>query len=188
MEEGELLTTLSDPSQLWVYFQVPEREYLGYMREGRIDTGLQVRLRLANGEYFPYEGKITAIEAEFDNRTGTVAFRATFPNPERLLRHGETGNVVLTQRLPQAIFLPQQATFEVLDKKYVYVLEKDSTVHPRAIEVLAELPHWYVIRRGLSPEERFVVEGLNKIRVGDTLEGVFVPPEEILRRVELHAE
>jgi membrane fusion protein (multidrug efflux system) len=95
LEEGELLTTLTDNSELWVYFNLPERDYLDYMRRVRPDSTVKVKLELANGQIFPHEGVITAIEAEFDNTTGNVPVRATFPNPQRLLRHGETGNILI---------------------------------------------------------------------------------------------
>lgn len=188
LEEGELLTTLSDISQLWVYFNIPEVEYLAYKRALRPDSVLRVRLRMANGEIYPHEGWLSAIEAEFDNRTGNIPFRATFPNPEGLLRHGETGNIILTQRYPQALLIPQKATFELLDKKYVYVVDAEGKVQPRLIEVEAELPHLYIVRKGLSEKDRILLEGLNRVHAGDVITGVFVPPEKAYNELTLHAE
>lgn len=188
LEEGELLTTLSDISQLWVYFNIPEVEYLAYKRALRPDSVLRVRLRMANGEIYPHEGWLSAIEAEFDNRTGNIPFRATFPNPEGLLRHGETGNILLTQRYPQALLIPQKATFELLDKKYVYVVDAEGKVQPRLIEVEAELPHLYIVRKGLSEKDRILLEGLNRVHAGDAITGVFVPPEKAYNELTLHAE
>ena len=88
LDEGELLTELSDNSEMWVYFNVPEAEYLEYMKNSKAENGKEVRLIMANGEEFDHIGKITTIEADFDNHTGNIAFRATFPNPKGLLRHG----------------------------------------------------------------------------------------------------
>jgi len=188
LEEGELLTTLSDNSQLWVYFNVPEAEYLEYAQRLRRDSVIKVRLRMANGQLFPYEGVITAIEAEFDNKTGNIPFRATFPNPERLLRHGETGTILIRQPFPQALIIPQRATFEVLDKKYVYVVDEEGKVHSRPIEVEAELPHIYILKRGLSEKDRILMDGLNKVRENDKINAVFVPPEKAIAELHLHAE
>lgn len=81
LEEGELLTTLSDNSSMWVYFNVTEAEYLDYMTEHKGDTQKPVRLMMANHKMFPHEGKIETIEADFHPETGNIAFRATFPTP-----------------------------------------------------------------------------------------------------------
>ena len=88
---------------------------------------------LANGNKFQQIGKIGAIEAEFNNETGNIPFRADFPNPDGLLRHGQTGTVLIRRVLKDAIVIPQRATFEVLDKRYVYVVDKDDVVHQREI-------------------------------------------------------
>ncbi|MEZ6071276.1 MAG: efflux RND transporter periplasmic adaptor subunit [Pirellulales bacterium] len=124
VDEGDMLTTLSDNSVMWVYFNVPEREYLEY--KAGLDQGendLKIELVLANGEKFPSAGKIGAIEADFNNETGNIAFRADFPNPEGLLRHGQTGTVLISQVLKNALVIPQRATYEILAKKYAYVVE-----------------------------------------------------------------
>lgn len=189
LEEGELLTTLSDVSQLWVYFNVPEAEYLEYMRYRATDpTSKTVRLRMANGQVFDQEGKITAIESEFDNKTGTVAFRATFPNPDALLRHGETGNILMTLPLNNVWLIPQKATFEVLDKKYVYVVDKEGKIQARRIKIAAEFPHIYAVEKGLSENDRIVFEGLNKLRNGDRIKYHYVEPQQVLQQLDLYAE
>ncbi|MEW4567981.1 efflux RND transporter periplasmic adaptor subunit [Tautonia sp. JC769] len=118
--EGDVLTTLSDNSVMWVYFNVPEADYLRYMA-GR-DRYERIDLKLADGSIFPQPGKIGAIEAQFNNMNGNLAFRADFPNPDGLLRHGQTGTVIISRDLKGAIVIPQQATFELLDKQYVYVV------------------------------------------------------------------
>ena len=86
---------------------------------------LKVDLEMANGQLFDHEGIVETIEGEFDNETGNIAFRATFNNPDRLLRHGETGNVIVKNPYKNAILIPQKATFEVLDKKFVFVVDKN---------------------------------------------------------------
>lgn len=188
LEEGELLTTLTDNSELWVYLNLPERDYLDYMRRVRPDSTVKVKLELANGQIFPYEGVITAIEAEFDNTTGNVPVRATFPNPQRLLRYGETGNILFPRVYSGALLIPQRATYEVLDKKYVYVVGEDGKLSSRLIEVEAELPHLYIVSKGLSEKDRLLLEGLNRVHEEDFIEAQFVPPEKALEKLHLHAE
>ncbi|MEQ9379896.1 MAG: efflux RND transporter periplasmic adaptor subunit, partial [Pirellulales bacterium] len=130
IEEGGILTTLSDNSVMWVYFNVPEARYLEY-KEGleHENEELRIELVLANGKKFPQPGTIGAIEAEFNNETGNIAFRADFPNPGGLLRHGQTGTVVISRVEKNALVIPQRATFEILAKKYAYVVEEPDANH-----------------------------------------------------------
>jgi membrane fusion protein (multidrug efflux system) len=124
VEEGEILSTLSDNSVMWVYFNVPEADYLAYMANPNPQQqNLKIELELANLNKFNQPGKISAVEADFNNETGTVPFRADFPNPDRLLRHGQTGTVLISRVQDNAIVIPQRATFEVLAKRYVYVVD-----------------------------------------------------------------
>ena len=188
VEEGELLTTLSDNHEMWVYFNVPEAEYLNYASKVSADSVMEVSLKLANNQLFEYYGKVTAIEADFNPETGNIAFRATFPNPKGLLRHGETGNILVNRPLKGAQIIPQKATFEILDKKYVYVVGADHKVHARPIEVGAELPHLYEVISGLRASELILLEGLRKVSDGDEIEPDFRSPEELLGHLDLYAE
>lgn len=189
LEEGELLTTLSDNSRMWVYFNVPESEYLNHLYQ-KESTGVMavVRLKLANGEFFPEEGVIETIEADFNNETGNIAFRATFPNDARILRHGQTGRIHMPNSIQNALFVPQKATFEILDKKYVYVV-KDGKLHASEIEIGYELPHLYEVRKGISLSDTILVEGLRKVKDGEHVETKFKNQYEILNELnKLFAE
>ncbi len=189
IKEGEVLTTLSDNSVMWVYFNVPERRYLEYKRgEDRGESPI-IELMLADGSKFPYTGTIGAIEAKFNNETGNIPFRADFPNPKSLLRHGQTGNVLIHRTLHNAIVIPQRATFEILDKMYVYVVDKDNVVHQRPILVKHELDDIFVIEKGLKVNDRIVLEGVRQVRDGGNVEGYeFRKPEEALANQKNHAE
>jgi membrane fusion protein (multidrug efflux system) len=90
IDEGELLTSLSDNSQMFAYFNVSEPEYLNYKTSPKSNAANKVVLVLANNQLLPYSGFVETIESEFDNETGNIAFRAKFPNTDRLLKHGET--------------------------------------------------------------------------------------------------
>lgn len=189
VSEGDLLTVLSDNRQMWVYFNVSEREYLAYRRAHRPGEPETVRLRLANDEVFDHPGTIQTIEADFNNETGTIAFRAGFPNPEGLLRHGETGEIVMTTRLPGALVIPQKATFTNLDKVFVFVIDAQNRVRSREITVSDELPHLYVVTRGLRAGERILTEGLRRVRDGDVITPALRDTDEILREMgRLQAE
>ena len=185
LDEGELLTTLSDNSKMWVYYSVPEAEYLNYMQTADRAEKPHVRLRIANGQLFEQEGIVEAIEGEFDHETGNIEFRATFANPDKILRHGETGNVLMPIPYEHALVIPQKATFEILDKKYVYVVDKDNRLEQRAIEIAEEMDHVYVIRNGLGPDDRILIEGLRKVRNGDTIDVEYQEPEEAMSQLAL---
>ncbi|HQQ94885.1 MAG TPA: efflux RND transporter periplasmic adaptor subunit [Bacteroidia bacterium] len=189
VDEGDLLTTMSDNSKMWVYFNVPEAEYLNYKAKVKRDSIIPVQLRMANGQLFGKDGKVETIEADFNNETGNIAFRATFPNPEALLRHGETGNVQMTIPLNSALIIPQKATFEVLEKKYVFVIGTDKIVHQREILIAAEMPDIYVIKAGLRENERVLLEGIRKVKDGDALETyAYEEPTSVIRKLSVYVE
>ena len=189
IKEGDILTTLSDNSVMWVYFNVPEARYLEYMAGLDQDKEDQkIELVLANGSKFPQTGKIGAIEANFNNETGNIPFRADFPNPDGLLRHGQTGNVLIHRMLKNAIVIPQRATFEILDKRYVYVVDKDDVVHQREIVVQNEMDDIFVIKKGLDVNDKIVLEGVRQVRDGEKVEYEFRHPEEVLANQKNHAE
>jgi membrane fusion protein (multidrug efflux system) len=169
LEEGELLTVLADNSQMWVYFNVSESEYLAYRATHDVNDPVAVRLRMANNQIFDQEGVIQTIEADFNNETGTIAFRAGFPNPNGLLRHGETGKILMTTVLPRALVIPQKATFRVLDKTFVFVVTEDNVVRTREITLGEAIPHIYVVESGLEEGDRVLIEGLRRVREGDTI-------------------
>lgn len=189
IKEGDELTTLSDNSVMWVYFNVPEARYLEYMAGQSQDReSQQIELVLANGSLFKQSGKIGAIEANFNNETGNIPFRADFPNPDGLLRHGQTGKVLIHRTFSNAVVIPQRATFEILDKRYVYVVDKEDVVHQREIVVQNELDDIFVIKSGLAVNDRIVLEGVRQVRDGEKVEYEFRRPEEALANQKKHAE
>jgi len=189
VKEGDVLTTLSDNKLMWVYFNVPEARYFDYVANlDQAGDNRHIELMLANGRKFKHDGKIGAIEAQFDNKTGNIPFRADFPNPEGLLRHGQTGNVLIHQTLKDAIVIPQRATFEILDKRYVYIVDADDVVHQREIAVDHELDDIFVVSKGLNVNEKIILEGVRQVRDGDKIEYVIRTPEAAMANQKDHAE
>ncbi|KAA0133724.1 efflux RND transporter periplasmic adaptor subunit [Gimesia chilikensis] len=192
IEEGDVLTTMSDNSLMWVYFNVPEAQYLEYKAELDKDGGksdhLQIELKLANGEIFPQQGKIGAIEADFNNMTGNIPFRADFPNPEGLLRNGQTGTILIHRTLQNILVIPQRATFEILAKRYAFVVDKDNVVHQRDIEIEGEQDDIFVLKGGLKEGEKIILEGIRQVKDGDKIKYDFRDPQEVLSNLKYHAE
>jgi membrane fusion protein (multidrug efflux system) len=189
IHERDILTTLSDNRVMWVYFNVPEARYLEYMASrGQDKEDPKIELVLANGSKFPKTGKIGAIEAKFNNETGNIPFRADFENPDGLLRHGQRGNVLIHRSLKNALVIPQRAVFEILDKRYVYVVGKDGIVHQREIVIQNESENIFVIKKGLDVNDKIVLEGVRQVKDGEKVEYKFRPPEEAMANQKNHAE
>lgn len=188
LDEGELLTTLSDNSKMWVYFNVPEAEYLDYIMSADKDAKKEVELLMANNMQFNQKGIVETIEGDFNSETGNIAFRATFPNPDGILRHGETGSVLMSVPFKDVIIIPQKATFEILDKTYVFVVTKDNVVKQREISIGGELPHLYIISEGLSENDTILLEGIRMVKNDEEIHTKFLEPNKVLSELNLYAE
>jgi membrane fusion protein (multidrug efflux system) len=188
LDEGELLTTLTDNSKMWVYFNVPEAEYLDYAMSSHTEDKKQVKLKLANQQLYAESGVIEVIESNFNNTTGNIAFRASFPNPNKLLRHGQTGKILWPRSLKNVVMMPQKATYEVLEKKYVFLVDANGKVTSKEVKIAGELDHIYFVSEGLKPNEPFLLEGLRKVQNGDMIHFENVPSKELWESLHLHAE
>jgi len=196
--KGDLLTTLSDNSLMWVYFNVPEARYFEFkQREGKnpdnsrlelVDS--RVELRLADGTIFKHDaGNVVTVEGKFNNETGNIQFRADFPNPDRLLRHGQTGTILIHRRLHNAVVIPQRATFEILDKRYVFVVDKDNVAHQTPITIQHEMDDIFVIKSGVQPGDKIVLEGVQQAHDGHKIEDLeFEKPQDAMAHQKYHAE
>lgn len=188
VDEGELLTSLSDNSDVFTYFNVSESEYLNYETDVENRGNALVRLLLANGQLFDQAGEIETIESEFDNETGNIAFRARFPNPKGLLKNGETGKVQLTIPLRDALIIPQKATYEIQDKMYVFVVGNDGVIRSKNITVAGEMPDLYVVDDGLSEKDKILLDGVQTAKDDDKIDCKFVAPKEAFASLQLKAE
>lgn len=188
VDESELLTSLSDNSQMFAYFNVSEPEYLDYQTNVKNRGDNKVNLLLANSQQLKYQGNVETIESEFNNETGNIAFRARFPNPDRLLRNGETGKVQMTVPLHDALIIPQKATYEIQDKKYVFVVDEKGVVKSRDISIAGAMPDLYVVGNGLTENDRILLEGVQKVKDESRIEPQFKSPREVIGQLRLKAE
>lgn len=171
IDPGALLTTISDVHNVFAYFNISENEYLQYrktvtkgMKEDRL-----VNLLLADGTSYAFQGKIETSDGEFNENTGAIAFRARFPNPNKLLKHGASGKARLTTAVDNAIIIPQKATFEIQDKTFVFVVDKNNMVQMRAFKPGRRVAQYYIVEAGLKPGENIVYEGVQSIRQGSKI-------------------
>lgn len=187
VDEGDLLTSLSDNGGIFAYFNVSEPEYLNYQTHSAERENNQVSLIMANGEVFPNKGTIQTIEGEFDSESGNIAFRAKFPNSNQLLRNGETGKIQMTLPLKNALIIPQKATYEIQDQKYVFVVGKDGVARSKNIKVSYELPDIYVVSEGLDVGDKILLEGVQKVKDDQKVETKFQDPKKVLSSLKLQA-
>lgn len=188
LDDGDLITSLSDNSKLWVYFNVPEAEYLDFKQRDIAGKKTPVKLHLANNTLYNHDGFVETIEADFNNETGNIAFRANFPNPDGLLRHGETGNILMESTYKNAIIIPQKATFEILEKKYVFVVDKNNVVHQKEVKIAAEMPDLYVISGGLKKDAKILLEGIRKVKDGDKISYTYQSPKDVIPKLNVYVE
>lgn len=168
--EDELLTTISDTREVFAYFAISEREYLDLVKAAHGDRPRKVSLVLADGSTFPHEGTVDAIAGEIEPETGTLQYRARFPNPDQELKHGSSGKIVIESELKNAVLVPQKATFEVQGNVYVYAVDPQNVVHVKKLDVKQRLDDEFVIGSGLTANDRFVIEGLQHVKDGMAIE------------------
>lgn len=165
------LTTISDNSEVYAYFSLTEKDILGLTQGDRslnaaVSAMPAVKLRLADGSIYPLEGKVATVSGVIDSSTGASSVRARFANPDGVLRSGSTGQILIPNHADNVIMIPQKATFEVQDRRFVYVLnDSNKTVStPITVSPLDDGKN-YVVTGGLQPGQRVVVEGIGtKVR------------------------
>lgn len=189
VEVGDLLTTLSDNSEMWIYFNVPEADYLEYASHVQPEEVKRVSLVMANGKIFDQKGRVNVIEGEFNNKTGTIPFRADFPNPKGLLRHGETGSIRMQRTVKNALLVPQKSTFEFGGERFIFTVGKDDVIKQTKLEVADELEDLFVVKSGVTVDDRIIFEGQRQAHDGDKAEDYrFEEPKEAYAHLKLQAQ
>lgn len=178
VDQGAVLTTLSDNSEMQVVFNVSEADSQEYAAQAQTGENKQVTLVLANGKIFDQPGRLNVTEGKLDEKSGLTPMHAEFANPTGLLRNGESGMVRVWKMIKQAVLVPQNATFEKRDHHYVYVVEKDQVVKQREIKISAELENLFVVSEGVGAEDTIVFSGLGLAKDGAKAEGAEIEAPE----------
>ena len=183
------LTLLSDVSEIYAYFSLSEldfiafkNKYTGATLEEKLKNMPAVELLIADNSTYPEKGKMGIIDGQFDKSTGAISVRAVFPNPNGTLRNGNTGKVRMPQLLGNALVIPQESTFEIQDKTYVYILGKDKKVISKPVTISGKTDSYYFISEGLKPGDKIVYTGLGMLK-----DGAPVTPKAISSDSLLHA-
>ena len=169
------LTTVADISEMYAYFSMTERQLLAMIREGGsmkeiLESLPSVHLQLIDGSIYPDSGRVETISGVIDQTTGSVNMRALFPNAKNILRSGGTGNVVFPNPMENVIMIPQSATTEIQDKKFVFVVQPDNTLKNTEINVFTlNDGKYYYVTAGLKPGDKIVLEGVQNLKDGQAI-------------------
>ncbi|MDV3310443.1 MAG: efflux RND transporter periplasmic adaptor subunit [Cyclobacteriaceae bacterium] len=175
------LTVLSEIKEVYAYFSFSEREFLEFIKrfEGntiqeKISQMPLVELILADNTVYPYKGKVETVAGQFNSTTGAISFRASFPNASGLLRSGNTGRVRIPYSVDSAVVVPQESTFELQDKIFVFAVSDSNKVYSTPIRVADNVKNFYLVEAGLKPGDKIVYAGLDRLN-----DGAMIQPEPI---------
>lgn len=172
------LTTVSDNSQVYAYFSLNEKDLLKLTENGRyslnqkLDSLPPVKLRLANGETYAFDGKVATVSGVLDNTTGAAQVRALFDNTNGMLRSGSTGQIIIPEITKDAIVIPQKAVYELQDLRYVYTINDSNKAVSTQIKILDNNDgQTYVVTSGLEPGQVIAIEGVGTlVKEGSTIQ------------------
>ena len=180
------LTTVSNISSMEVYFSVTEKDAMALSAAG-LGSLPPVKLQLADGSIYAHEGKVIKMSGVIDQATGTVQLIATFTNPEKLLKSGGAGTIIIPRQATSAIIIPQSCVSEVQNKKFVYTLGKDNKVKYTEIKVDPQDDgNSFIVTDGLKAGDKYVTNGITKLN--DGMEIVPITPERYQQKIEEQAK
>lgn len=170
---AEPLTILSETKEVYAYFSLSETDFIQFKNqfpgntiEEKIKQMPPVELVLADNSVYPEKGKVGMAEGLFDRTAGTITFRATFPNAKGVLRSGNTGKIRIAKNLINTVVIPQEATYELQDKVFVFVVGDSNKVVSKPLTISATSGNYYLIQSGVSAGEKIVYTGLDRLRDG----------------------
>jgi len=182
----EPLTILSETREVYAYFSLSETDFMkfkdefpGKTIEEKIKQMPAVDLVLADNSVYPEKGKVEIAEGQFDRTTGTINFRATFPNAQGILRSGNTGKIRIARNLGNAIIVPQEATFEIQDKIFVYTVADSNKIVIKPITVSGRTTNYYYVSNGVNQGERIVLSSQSTLMMGGLRDGMPITPQMV---------
>ena len=188
MSTPEALTVLSELKTVYAYFSLSETDFLrfkeqygGATMEEKVAKMPPVELVLADGTTYPLKGKVQLVSGLFTDGTGSISFRAVFPNPDGQLRSGNTGKIRLPLALPASFVIPQEATFELQDKIFVFALGDSNKVAAIPIQHAGRKGNYYLLKDGIKPGTKIVFSGLDRLRDGAVIQPELLSIDSVLK-------
>jgi membrane fusion protein (multidrug efflux system) len=190
--ETQALTVLSDVKEVYAYFSMSEKAFLEFTSASagksiteKIKGMPAVELQLADKSTYPAKGRVELMEGQFDKNMGTIQFRAIFPNGEGLLRTGSTGKILIPQSSGTTLAVPQQSTYEIQDKVFVYILGDSNKVMSQPINVSGQTTAYYLVNKGLQPGQKIVFAGMDRLRDGAVIQPQVLKADSVRQAMPL---
>jgi membrane fusion protein (multidrug efflux system) len=182
------LTLLSDISEIYAYFSLSELDFIAFQKKypgatlnEKLKNMPMVELVIADNSIYPEKGKMSIVDGQFDKTTGAISVRAVFPNTGGILRTGNTGRVRMPQLFGKTLVIPQESTYEIQDKTYVYVLGKDNKVTGKPVKISGKTDSYYFISEGLAAGDKIVYTGLGTLKDGVSIRPKAISSDSLLR-------
>lgn len=190
--ETQALTVVSDVKEVYAYFSMSEKDFLEFTGASagksiaeKIKGMPAVELQLADKSTYPAKGKVELMEGQFDKNMGTIQFRAVFPNGEGLLRTGSTGKIRIPENSGSTLAVPQQSTYEVQDKVFVYILGDSNKVMSQPINISGQTTAYYLVNKGLQPGQKIVFAGMDRLRDGAVIQPQVLAADSVRHAIPL---
>ncbi len=184
------ITTVSDTSELYAYFSMNEKEYLDFLKNSygatvpeKLKNMPMVDFRMANGDIYPEKGRVEAVTGQIDPQTGTIQFRVSLPNPQKLLSNGNTGTILVPNIYDNILVVPASSTYEQQGLVYVYKVEKD-TARNQVIEVADRVDNLVLINKGVKKGETVVAQGVGTLKDRTAVKGELKTIDEITDAIQ----
>lgn len=182
------LTLLSDISEIYAYFSLSELDFIAFQKKypgatlnEKLKNMPMVELVIADNSIYPEKGKMSIVDGQFDKTTGAISVRAVFPNTGGILRTGNTGRVRMPQLFGKTLVIPQESTYEIQDKTYVYVLGKDNKVTGKPVKISGKTDSYYFISEGLAAGDKIVYTGLGTLKDGVSIRPKAISSDSLIR-------
>jgi len=175
--DPQALTELSDVHDVHVYFSLSEKDFVAFKEQypgetlkDKLKQLPTVSLLLADNSAYARQGKIDMIDGQFDKTTGAITLRASFANPQGLLRSGNTGKIRLSLQHKDALLVPQSATIDMQDKVFVFAVADSNKVKKQVITVEGKAGDNYIVKDGIKPGDRIVLSGFDHLQDGTVIQ------------------
>ena len=175
-QDVEALTQLSDVHEMHVYFALGEKDFVEFKKQypgatmkDKLNQVPAVALLLADDSEYAQQGRIDMIDGQFNKTTGAITLRASFPNPDGLLRSGNTGKVRLGMQHNDALIVPQSSTMEAQDKIFVFVVADSNKVKKIPIGIVGKSGTNYLVKDGIKAGDRIVLSGIDHLQEGTVI-------------------